>query len=252
MHRASAAENPSATLAHHLQDSTHISFGVVTTGFTYRWFKLEGSLFNGREPDENRYNFEAHAWNSRAARLSFAPDNNWTFQLSHGFLRHPEALEPGDTRRTTASAQYDRPFTRGNLAAAFIWGRNHISRAAGDSANLNSYTGEATVNFLAQNYLYTRLELVDKDELLRDAERALLGIAAEHPRFRIGAYTFGYVRDLKDTGQMLFGLGGDVTRYSMPNTLAALYGNKPISYKFFFRIRPSRMRMNEHSGHASP
>ncbi|MFN2483017.1 MAG: hypothetical protein ABR554_16290 [Pyrinomonadaceae bacterium] len=34
MHRASASENPSATLSHHLQDSTHISFGVLTTGFT--------------------------------------------------------------------------------------------------------------------------------------------------------------------------------------------------------------------------
>ncbi|HZG54497.1 MAG TPA: hypothetical protein VEZ40_20515, partial [Pyrinomonadaceae bacterium] len=51
MHRASASENPTAPLTHHLQDSTHISFGVFTTGFTYRWFKHEGSLFNGREPD---------------------------------------------------------------------------------------------------------------------------------------------------------------------------------------------------------
>jgi len=54
MHRASASENSSAPLSHHLQDSTHIAFGVLTTGFTYRWFKLEGSIFNGREPDERR------------------------------------------------------------------------------------------------------------------------------------------------------------------------------------------------------
>ncbi|MBA3247846.1 MAG: hypothetical protein H0T63_07160, partial [Pyrinomonadaceae bacterium] len=107
MHRASAMENPSAPLTHHLQDSTHISFGVLTTGFTYRWFKLEGSIFNGREPDENRYDFEYNPWNSRSARLSFAPNKNWAFQISHGFLRNPEALEPGDTRRTTASVQYN-------------------------------------------------------------------------------------------------------------------------------------------------
>jgi hypothetical protein len=31
MHRASASENPSAVLSHHLQDSTHISFGVLTS-----------------------------------------------------------------------------------------------------------------------------------------------------------------------------------------------------------------------------
>lgn len=125
MHRASASENPSAVLSHHLQDSSHITFGVFTTGFTYRWFKLEGSVFNGREPDENRYDFEAHPWNSRAARLSFAPNENWSLQISHGLLRNPEPLEPGDVRRTTASISYNRPLERGNWATSLIWGRNH-------------------------------------------------------------------------------------------------------------------------------
>ncbi|MFL6254073.1 MAG: hypothetical protein ACJ74T_03550, partial [Pyrinomonadaceae bacterium] len=159
MHRASASENPSATLAHHLQDSTHISFGVLTTGFTYRGLKLEGSVFNGREPDENRYDFDAHKWNSRSARLSFTPNKNWALQVSHGFLRSPEAQEPdADVRRTTASVQYNRPSGRGNWATAFIWGRNHLGEA-GEVRNLNGYTLESTVNFLDRNYLYTRLEL---------------------------------------------------------------------------------------------
>src|SRR3989440_1843918 len=177
MHRMSASENPSATLSHHLQDSTHISFGVFTTGLTYRWFKLEGSIFNGREPDENRYDFDSHKWNSRSARLWFMPNKNWALQVSHGFLRSPEAQEPqADIRRTTASIQYNRPFNRGNWASAFVWGRNHVSEP-GEIHNLNSYTSESTVQFLDKNYLYTRLELVDKDELLRPADRALLGIA---------------------------------------------------------------------------
>src|SRR5205823_1297207 len=176
MHRASASENPSATLAHHLEDSTHISFGVVTTGFTYRWFKLEGSIFNGREPDENRYEFDSHKWNSRSARFSFAPNNSWTMQVGHGFLRQPEAAEPTtDIRRTTAAVQYNKSFNRGNWAAALIWGRNHLS-GGGQNANLNGYTAESTVNFLDKNYFYTRLELVDKNELLRPADRARLGI----------------------------------------------------------------------------
>src|SRR4029077_9413485 len=102
MHRASAAENPAATLSHHLQDSTHISFGVFTTGFTYRWFKIEGSVFNGREPDEKRDDFEAHKWNSRSARLTFSPNNSWSAQVSYGFLRSPERQEPAaDIRRVT-------------------------------------------------------------------------------------------------------------------------------------------------------
>ena len=113
----------SAPLSHHLQDSTHIAFGVVTTGFTYRWFKLEGSLFNGREPGENRYNFEANPWTSRSARLWFAPNSNWSMQVSHGFLRNPEALEPGDVRRTTASISYNRSFRTRQLGLEFDLGK---------------------------------------------------------------------------------------------------------------------------------
>ena len=54
IHRESASENPSAPLSHHLQDSTHTSFGVVTTGFVIDRFKIEASAFNGHEPDEDR------------------------------------------------------------------------------------------------------------------------------------------------------------------------------------------------------
>src|SRR5258706_2236784 len=146
MHRGSASENPSAPLAHHLQDSTHISFGVFTTGFTYRWLKIEGSLFNGHEPDENRYDFEAHAWDSRSVRLSFAPNRDWTMQISQGFLRNPEALDPGTTHRTTASISYNRSFAHGKWASSLIWGRNHENHA-NEAFNLNGYTAETTVSF---------------------------------------------------------------------------------------------------------
>ena len=248
MHRMSASENPSATLSHHLQDSTHISFGVLTTGFTYRWVKLEGSIFNGREPDENRYNFDSHKWNSRSARLSIMPNSNWTFQISHGFLRSPEAQEPDvDIRRTTASLQYNKPFNHGNWASSLVWGRNHAS-SPGEIHNLNGYTAESTVNFLDKNYLYTRLELVDKDDLLRPADRALLGITQDHPSFRIGAYTFGGARDLWNTEKVSVAIGSDLTFYSKPAILDLIYGSNPVSWKLFFRIRPGKMDMTSMHG----
>ncbi len=250
MHRASASENPSATLAHHLQDSTHISFGVFTTGFTYRWLKLEGSIFNGREPDENRYDFDAHQWNSRSVRISVAPNKNWTMQFSHSFLRSPEALESGvDIRRTTASLQYNRKLAGGNWSSALIWGRNHTS-GDGDVHNLNGYTFESTLNFARKNYVYTRLELVDKNELLRPADRALLGITDDHPSFRIGAYTFGGVRDVFANEKLLVGIGSDLTFYSKPDILDQLYGSHPVSWKVFLRLRPAKMDMSRmHGGH---
>jgi hypothetical protein len=251
MHRMSASENPSATLAHHLQDSTHISFGVLTTGFTYRWLKLEGSIFNGREPDENRYNFDAHKWNSRSARISIMPNPNWVIQTSYGFLRSPEASEPTtDIRRVTASVQYNKSLHRGNWVSAFIWGRNHTS-SPGETHNLNGYTLESTVNFVDKNYLYTRLELVDKNELLRASDRTLLGITDDHPSFRSGAYTFGGARDLWTTEKVSFAIGSDLTFYSKPAILDRVYGSNPVSWKLFFRIRPGKMDMSMGGTHGT-
>jgi len=251
MHRASASENASAPLAHHLQDSTHISFGVFTTGFTYRWFKFEGSIFNGREPDENRYDFDSHRWNSRSARLWFMPNKNWTMQVSYGFLRSPEVQEPNaDIHRATASVQYNKPINRGNWASAFVWGRNHVS-TPGETHNLNGYTAESTLNFLDKNYVYTRLELVDKDDLLRPADRSLLGIKTDHPSFQIGAYTFGGVRDIWNTDKVSLGIGSDLTFYSKPVILDRIYGTKPVSWKLFLRIRPGKMDISTHGIHGN-
>jgi len=248
MHRASASENPSATLAHHLQDSTHISFGVLTTGFTYRWLKLEGSIFNGREPDENRYNFDTHKWNSRSARISIMPNQNWVIQTSYGFLRSPEGQEPDtDVRRATASVQYNKPLHRGNWASAFIWGRNHTSSPT-EVHNLNGYTLESTVNVLDKNYVYTRMELVDKNELLRPSDRALLRITDDHPSFRIGAYTFGGVRDIWNNDKVSMGIGSELTFYSKPAILDRIYGANPVSWKLFFRVRPGKMDLRSMHG----
>ena len=121
----------------------------------------------------------------------------------------------------------------------------------GESANLNGYTAESTVNFLDQNYFYTRLELVDKNELLRAADRARLGITAAHPSFRIGAYTFGGARDIWTTNKLSLGIGSDVTLYSTPAVLNPIYGNNPVSWKLFLRLRPGKMDMARHGMHGS-
>jgi hypothetical protein len=251
MHRASASENPTAPLSHHLQDSTHISFGVLTSGFTYRWLKLEGSVFNGREPDDKRYGFEFNPFSSRSVRVSAAPTRNWTMQYSYGLLKNPEFFSPGDTHRQTASVQYNRPLSRGNVATTFIWGRNR-EQHDGETFRLNGYTAEATFNFLDKNYLYTRLELADREgeDLLSHDELHELGFDdGQHPQFRIGAYTLGAARDVWDTGTLSTAIGADITFYSKPGVLDALYGRNPTSYKFFIRFRPRSMKTMDHSGH---
>jgi hypothetical protein len=243
MHRQSASENPEAPLGHHLQDSTHTSFGVVTTGFIFNFakfalFKVEGSAFNAHEPNEERWSIQLAPLDSWSFRVSAAPTRNWTAQYSMGFLQHPEALDPNNELRQSASLEYNRPLSggklgNGNWASSLIWGRKHKEL---DNTTQNSYLFESTLNFLARNYAYTRFELVDKDELFPQDPA--------HPSYRIGAYTFGGVRDLIHSEHWQVGLGGDVTFYSKPAVLDPIYGNNPVSFHVFVRIRPGLM---EHS-----
>jgi hypothetical protein len=231
LHRVSAMDNPSAPLGHHQQDSTHITYGVVTSGIIAGPVKIEGSAFNGREPDEARYNFDFGPLDSWSARLSVAPAKNWTLQYSYGHLVEPEALEPGNLSRQTASVTYNRSFSRGYWANTVLWGRNHKDH---DDAIANSYLLESAVNFRDKNYLYSRLELGDKDEL--DLDPPL-----DHQSFRIGAYTFGGVRDLIQSKYGQIGLGADVTFYSKPAVLDPIYGENPVSFHVFLRLRPPKM-----------
>jgi hypothetical protein len=227
IHRASAAELPLAPLSHHLQDSTHTSFGVVTSGFVIDRVKLEASAFNGREPNEERWSIQPAALDSYSGRASVAPTRDWTAQYSVGRLEHPEALEPGSQWRQTASVEYNHPLTAGNWATSLVWGRVH---KIATGANLNGYVLESTLNFMRRDYVFTRLELVDKDELFPQA--------AVHPAYRVGAYTFGGVRDLVQNREWQLGLGADVTVYSKPGALDAAYGNNPVSFQVFLRVRP--------------
>jgi hypothetical protein len=240
LHRQSASENPEVPLGHHLQDSTHTSFGVVTTGFIFKFsrlpiLKLEGSAFNGHEPNEERWSIQLAPLNSWSFRASAALTRNWTAQYSFGRLLHPEALDPNNELRQSASLQYNRPLSGGKLgdgnwATSLIWARKHKQL---DNTTQNSYLVESTLNFLERNYAYTRLELVDKDELFPQA--------SIHPAYRIGAYTFGGVRDVLHNEHWQLGLGGDVTFYSKPAILDPIYGTDPVSFHLFVRVRSGSM-----------
>ena len=249
MHRDSASENPAAPLGHHWQDSTHISFGVVTAGLNLGKFRVEGSVFRGEEPNEHRKTIQLGKLDSYSGRIWFTPTPNWAFQFSHGRLHHPEILETGDTVRTTASASYNRAWHDGNWASSLIWGRNHEDRG-----NSNAYLFESTVNFLDRNYIYARGELVDKPGLLEENIFGRAGTDQFHPignglqvgnsfeqAFRIGAFTFGGVRDIVTDPKLRVGIGADVTFYRVPDPLHTIYGASPRSFHLFVRLRPGKM-----------
>lgn len=239
MHRPSALSNPDAPITHHWVDATHVTFGVATVGVRYGNFKLEGSSFTGREPDEARYNFDKPRFDSWSGRLSFNPSAAWALQVSHGFLKSPELLHGDeDVRRTTASAVYSKTIAGNNmLNATAVWGLNNTPGHAGENAAL--VEGEWRRNRLA---LFTRYEWVQKslEELALD--EAVYGHDAVFP---VHAATLGLNYDLLHIGQKRLAGGGQFTFYHADNRLDPLYGKHPKALEIYLRLYPSMMRMKK-------
>lgn len=236
MHRPSALSNPDAPLSHHWTDATHVTFGVATIGARYGAFKLEGSSFTGREPDENRYNFDKPRFDSWSGRLSFNPSANWALQVSHGFIKSPELLHPDeDVHRTTASAIYSRSINKNNAVnAALVWGMN---KTAGHNSE-HSLLAEAEWR-LHKLAVYGRYEWVQKSV----EELALDEITYEHDAvFPVNAGTVGLSYDLLQSKPARIALGAQGSLYHSSTMLNSLYGKNPAAFEVYLRIYPGVMR----------
>ncbi|MEP6703267.1 MAG: hypothetical protein ABJB34_00515 [Acidobacteriota bacterium] len=234
LHRPSGMNNPDAPIGHHWQDSTHISFGVITAGITHDKFKFEASAFNGTEPDENRWAFDRPKLNSFSGRFSFNPTKEWSFQISHGYLKYPERSEPDlkVIRRTTASAIFNKTFSENrNWSNAFVWGRN-----SSDEGNSNALLFESNYEF-DKNAVFGRMEQAQKN-----AHELVLDPPYPEGNFWVGAYSLGYLREIvKDKG-IDVGLGGMATLNANPSSISSFYGGTTHGgWQLFVRLRPSRM-----------
>jgi hypothetical protein len=169
-HRASASENPVAVLSHHQQDSTHTATNVITLGLTQGPVQVEASTFRGREPDELRWNVNRGKPDSFSTRLTVAPHESLSAQISTGRINNPEALDPAmDTVRTSASVHHNLQLSSGHIASSLIWGRNKDLKN-GARRIFNSYNLEITAKFHGRNWLWTRIENVDRNRSLLPVE----------------------------------------------------------------------------------
>jgi hypothetical protein len=227
MHRFSAMNDPEAPITHHWLDSTHITYGVLTAGFIYRDWKLEGSLFNGREPDQHRWGFDPLRLNSQSARVTYNPTENWSFQVSYGFIRSPEQLEAGvDQRRVTASAIYNRKFEHGDWQTTLAFGRNDADPGRAS----NAYLLESALSYDAHT-VFIRAENVDKDELF-EAPDPLAGRS-----FNVSKFSLGYVYDIPLAEHVSLGTGVVGSLYALPAAIDRAYGSSPASVSLFMRLK---------------
>ncbi|MCD9189341.1 MAG: hypothetical protein LUM44_23190 [Pyrinomonadaceae bacterium] len=235
MHRLSAMDSPDAPISHHWQDATHITWGVVTAGFQHKNLKFEASAFKGAEPNENRWDFDKPKLDSFSGRLSWNPNKNWAFQISHGYLKNPEPAEPEIKilRRTTASAIFNKKFADDrNFSSSFIWGQNYAEREY-----TNSFLFESNYQF-QKNLIFGRLERVQKS-----GHELVLDETDEHGIYNVGAYSLGYVRDIVRDKGIDLGIGGQATLYQNPSSLIPYYGGTNHGgFQFFLRFRPSLMK----------
>jgi hypothetical protein len=222
MHRVSASDNPMTPISHHWLDSTHIAFGVVTAGWVHDDWKLEVSQFTGREPDQFRFGFDRARFDSTAARLSWNLDEHWSLQVSGGWLKSPEALDPAENeRRLTASATWFDSFDFGSVAATLAFGNKHLSDGTDESA----FLAEAEFKPGEAWTVFARGETIGSDELVPGP--AVRGA---------GELSLGAIHDWRVADHLKFGVGGLYAFDFAPSSAAAPYGDNPHGAMAFVRL----------------
>lgn len=235
-HRASSRSNPLAPLGHHWYDSTHITFGVLTAGVFGPMWKAEASWFNGREPDENRFNIDFRPLDSFSGRLSLNPISSLSFQASYGFLKSPESAEPELSihRVTSSLAHAFQPWQNGNLTSGIVFGINiptsgkktafGLIEADFDLNQHHTFFGRAEIGAKTGHDLV--LEKSDKDRI-----------------FAISALSLGYAFRFPELARMILSISGVGTLNLTGRALGEYYGGPAqLGMMVFANLRPADMK----------
>jgi len=240
-HRPSAAADPFAPISHHWQDATHISFGVISAGLFTRTVKLEGSIFNGREPDDDRYDFDykGRSLDSYSGRLTVNPDSHWSVGVSYGYLKSPEGLRPAEsTHRGSLFVLSSRRLGgSGSWSSVIIFGAN---KHPGTSVSI-SLTAESNLDLDGRNTIFGRLDYTRKsaEELVR------AGFPPDRT-FDLGSVALGYLREVTRVAGLDLGAGIRGSLNVVPRALESIYGSRTATgLSVYLRVRPKMARMRQ-------
>ena len=224
MHRVSTLDSPEAPISHHWLDSTHITYGVLTGGYVRGDWKIEASVFHGREPDQRRWDIETGPLDSQAVRVSWNPTANLALQASWAWQKSPEQLEPqANEQRFSASAIHTVRFGAAGLwATTLAVGRK--DRTPGPA--LWAALAETAVMPDDHWTLFARAERVEQDELAGPGG----------PISTVGRLSAGAIYDVRLSPHLKVGLGGLVSGFDIPGALKASYGD-PQAGMVFLRFK---------------
>ena len=233
--------NPLAPISHHWIDATHITYGVITTGVAAPRWKIEASLFNGREPDESRYDLDFAALDSYSARAWFLPTGRWSLQLSAGHLEEAEAGHDArvDVDRVTASATYHRALAGAGIVATTVaWGHNHES-----GVGTHALLAESSLVLSDAHVVFARGEVVQKTAHDLDLHAPVDDV------HEVGKLQLGYSRFVPLPHGWRLGIGGSLSIGLVSDALASTYGARaPLGGGVFLTLRPAAMWMQGATG----
>ena len=241
-HRFSAALNPIAPISHHWLDSSHITFGLITGGvYNERW-KGEVSVFNGREPDEQRADIDFGSLDSVSARLSFAPNDRWVLQASSGHLNEAEAAfaqrPRSDLKRSTVSAAYHRPYRGAGIWSTTVAVGLNDGKEALPEGTFEAVTQalllESTLKLDGPHWLFGRGEVVRKPAHDLHAHEFGAEILV------VGKGQAGYSYNFARKAGLELGIGASISASVLPPALAPRYfGRIAWSLAVFASVRPA-------------
>jgi hypothetical protein len=231
--------NPLAPISHHWLDATHITFGVVTAGVSARAWKIEGSVFNGREPDEHRTNIDLAPLDSFSGRLWLMPTPNLALQVSAGHLEEAESAHTTagrvDVDRLTASLSYQRALREAwQWASTVAFGRNRES-----GASTNALLMETSLAYRERDTVFGRFEWASKPA--EDLDIHNLAAVYDVAKLQVGytAYFPGWRR-------VTPGFGGSLSLGFVPQTIVGIYGRRANpGVALFVTLRPAAHHMGQ-------
>ncbi len=243
-HRLSAMPNPIAPIGHHWLDATHVSFGVVTAGVSSSRWRLEASLFNGREPDDQRAGLEFAPLDSVSARVALAPNDHWSMQVSAGRLHESEAglgSQPRqDVDRATASALYVRPLASGAIwANTLAYGVNREVSEIPDGPieqSTHAVLAESSLRSASgRHHWFGRFEVVGKPAHDLHVHEYITEI------FTVGKGQVGYLHQFGRFHGWAPGIGVHLNLSIVPPLLAPRYGGRVApGFGVFVNLQPER------------
>jgi hypothetical protein len=254
MHRPSAQNDPMAPLGHHWQDVSHQSFGVVTVGLETHSVKLEGSLFNPREPDEHHLvvDYRGAKLDAYAGRLSWAASPHIVTSAWWGYLNSHDRLDP-----TTRMHRYggsvltdQKGVAGGRWSNTFMWSMNlhhhgpgaheflHGTPGASPHHHSSSMLAESSLEVGTKSAIFTRIEGVRKngEELgFQGGDLTTL--------YDIRSYVLGATRQVVAIHGADFSVGARGAINFVARGLQLAYGTRrPKGFDIFLQLRPAGHR----------